>query len=253
MEPNHPLDAGPVAPATAPASVPGRATVRRVAVGALFAVLGFASVAAVRGNDTEAFLQTARSEDLVRVLDDLGQRQERLDAEARRLEDARERLANGAQAEALAETRSRADALAVLAGTVPVSGPGVVITIGDPDRSLEAPTLLDAVQELRDAGAQALQVGPVRVIASTWFASNPQGRLEVAGVALNPPYTVLAVGDPRTLAPALEIPGGVADTVRGGGGAIRITPRSAPEQVDITALQPLSSPAYARPAPTPSG
>jgi uncharacterized protein YlxW (UPF0749 family) len=72
----------------------------------------------------------------------------------------------------------------------------------------------------------------------------------VSGTRIAPPYTILAVGEPATLATALDIPGGVADTVRTAGGRIVVTQE---ESVLVSALQPPSTPQYARPAPSPSG
>jgi uncharacterized protein YlxW (UPF0749 family) len=89
----------------------------------------------------------------------------------------------------------------------------VTITITDPDGVIESPTLLDAVQELRDAGAEAIQVGPSRVVVDTWFA-NDDGGVSVSGTRLVSPYRILAIGDPDTMLAALSIPGGVADSVR---------------------------------------
>ena len=43
------------------------------------------------------------------------------------------------------------------------------MTITDPEGEIERGALLDTVQELRDAGAEVIQVGPVRVVAQTCF------------------------------------------------------------------------------------
>ena len=58
--------------------------------------------------------------------------------------------------------------LRILTGTVAATGPGVTLTIDDPDGSVTAATLLDGVEELRDAGAEAIEINDsVRVVAST--------------------------------------------------------------------------------------
>jgi uncharacterized protein YlxW (UPF0749 family) len=228
-----------------------RATPRQAVVGLLFAALGFAGVAAAQGADAGGLLETAREDEVVRVLDDLAERQARLQVEQRALEGARDRLLSGSEEQRLAAARARADALGILAGTVPAVGTGLRIRIGDPDGLIDPGILLDTVQELRDAGAEALQLGPVRVVASTWFAPGPDGLgVNVSGVALAPPYELAVIGDPDTMATALEIPGGVSDSVRTAGGTITVTPDT---EVLITALQPATPPQYARPAPSPSG
>ena len=223
---------------------------RGIVVALLCAVLGFALVAAVRGNTTDSFLATARQSDLVRVLDDLGQRQARLETELRSLQASRDRILSGSQAQALAETTQRADAYAILAGTVAATGPGIEITITDSSGGVDSATRLDAVQELRDAGAEAIQIGAVRVIASTWFADGDRGGISVSGTVVTSPYRIRVIGDSATLATALGIPGGVSDSVRAAGGRIAIVEKA---RVDVTALHPLSTPQYAQPAPSPSG
>ena len=62
---------------------------------------------------------------------------------------------------------------------------------------------------------------------------------------LNAPYTMVAIGDPPTLAAALNIPGGVIDTVSRAGGTLTI--EQAP-QVHVEALRAARTPQYARPA-----
>jgi len=228
-----------------------RVTPRQVVIGLLFASLGFVAVAAAQGADAGGLLETAREDEVVRVLDDLAERQARLQAEQRALEAARDRLLSGSEEQRLEAAQTRADALGILAGTAPAVGPGLRIRIGDPEDQIEPILILDAVQELRDAGAEAMQLGPVRVVASTWFAPGIDGLgVSVSGTALAPPYELLVIGDPDTMATALEIPGGVADRVRTAGGTISVTPDT---EVLIRALQPATPPQYARPAPSPSG
>ncbi len=48
-------------------------------------------------------------------------------------------------------------------------GPGITLTVEDTKGTVEADMLLDAIQELRAAGAEAIQVNDVRVVADTYF------------------------------------------------------------------------------------
>lgn len=226
-----------------------RATVQQLVIGLLFVGLGFAAVAATQASAQTGLLATAREDEVVRVLDDLTERQIRLQAEQRALEAARDRLLSGSEEQRLAASRARADALAILAGTVPAVGTGIRVTLQDGGGAITSAVLLDAVQELRDAGAEAIQIGDVRVVASTWFEDDPSG-VSVSGTVLTSPYRLLVIGDAATLATALEIPGGVADTVRTAGGSIDVVQET---EVVVRALQPVSTPQYARPAPSPSG
>ena len=85
---------------------------------------------------------------------------------------------------------------------------------------MDAALILDAVQELRDAGAEAIQVGPSRVVVDTWFANGPDGVL-VSDQLLTSPIRLTAIGDPDTMAAAMSIPGGLADSVRTRGADLR--------------------------------
>jgi uncharacterized protein YlxW (UPF0749 family) len=182
-------------------------------IGLLFLVLGLlVTVAVVRSGEDEPW-RNARTEDLVQILDDLGARGDRLEAESARLAELQRSLEAGSTVEAAAEARRRLEALQVLTGTTPVTGPGVTITITDPDGVIDAPLLLDAVQELRDAGAEAMQVGPARVVVDTWFADS-EGGVVVNDQPVASPIRILAIGDPDTMSAALSIPGGLADSVR---------------------------------------
>jgi uncharacterized protein YlxW (UPF0749 family) len=228
-----------------------RATRAQLLAGVLCAALGFGIVAQVSSTSGDALLRTARTADLVQLLDDLGAREDRLDAERLALTESRDRLLSGADRGAAAreEAEIRARTLGILAGTVPVEGPGVVVRIDDPERAVTAAVLLDAVQELRDAGAGAIQVGDVRVVASTSFVDGPApGDVSVDGTVLQRPITIRAVGDDATIATALSIRGGVVDTVEQVGGTATVT-RS--DDVVVDALRPLPTPRYARPVPSP--
>lgn len=261
----------PGAPAADPASVQRTAWTRlasafrprvkrgHVLPAVLCAVLGFAVVVQVRSTQ-ETGLEGLRQTDLVRILDDVSQRAARLRQEARDLEDTRARVTagSGGSLAALQEAQDRARVLGVLAGTLPATGPGVEITISDPNGEVGSDVLLDTLQELRDAGAEAVELstidGPaVRIVASTSFvdpadadpdATDEEG-VVVDGTLLTSPYRFLVIGDPRTLAAALDIPGGVLDVLRQKDAQGVVTQR---EDVDITSLRAAPSPRYARPA-----
>ncbi len=233
---------------------------RRVdlAVAALLAVLGFAAVIQVRSTQAEGPLAAARQGDLVQILDELTNRNDRLREEISALEQARREITTGTDRSeaALAEARRRAQLLGVLAGTVPAAGPGLRLTISDPRGQIGPEVLLNALEELRAAGAEALQLEgataggtpappAVRVVASTSFLEGEDGGVLVDGTLLQPPYRFVVVGDPATLATALSIPGGVEDDVVQRGGRALVE-RS--EDVRVTAVRPLPEPRYARPA-----
>lgn len=195
-----------------------RADRGQVLIAVLCAALGFAVAAQVRANDRDTKFATARQDELVGILGDLTQRSDRLRGDVRDLEETRSGLLQDAQGTtAIDDARRRADAYGLLAGTLPATGPGIELTVDDPHGRVRAGDLLDTLEELRDAGAEVVQVGDVRVGVNTYFADENGGGVAVDGRPLTPPYRFLAIGDPHTMATALRIPGGILQTLRNNG------------------------------------
>jgi uncharacterized protein YlxW (UPF0749 family) len=230
-----------------------RATRAQAVAALLCAVLGFAAAVQVRSTQ-DAGLSGLRQTDLVRILDDVSERSARLQNEARELQETRDRVTGDDEQAALQEARDRTRVLGILAGTLPARGPGIQLTITDPEGQVGSDVLIDTLQELRDAGAEAVEIssvdGPaVRVVASTSFvdAGEPGSGagVEVDGTVLRPPYRFVVIGEPGTLATALEIPGGVLEVLdqRGAQGVV-----TQEQSVEISSLRVAPSPRYARPA-----
>jgi uncharacterized protein YlxW (UPF0749 family) len=230
-----------------------RPTRGQAAIAVLCGLLGFGLVTQVHATSASGGLGSARTDDLLGILSDLNSRADRLRGEIADLQRSEDRLASGSGRDraAVQAARQRLATLQVLTGTVAARGPGIVLTVTDPRGQVPAAVLLDAVEELRDAGAEALQLSGVRIVASTAIVDDPHGGIDVAGKRVQAPYRLAAIGGPQTLAQALAIPGGVLDTVDGRAGAHAIVTRS--PHLTVTALQPLRTPRYARPAPTARG
>ncbi len=225
-----------------------RPTRANLIVGLLSLALGFAIAAQVRQTDLEG-LSNLREDELVRILDNVTQENSRLSGEIRELERTRTQLAAGASSEeARAAAQARLDSIQVLSGTVPTTGPGIILRINDPEERVTGALLLDTLQELRDAGAEAVQINGVRVVASTYF-TDIAGGVTISGRPVQPPYVIYAIGDPPTMAAAMDIPGGMRESVR------RLNAEATVEQrdsLDITSVHTPSTPEYARPVPGPT-
>lgn len=102
--------------------------------------------------------------------------------------------------------------LEVLSGLVAARGPGLVVEVSGGAGGVPFELLLDLVQELRDAGAEALAVNGWRLGASAFFGAK-RDAVTVNGRPLRPPYRVSAIGDPSTLEGGLRIPGGAVETL----------------------------------------
>lgn len=238
----------------------------RLAFGALAvvlcALLGVAIVTQVRQTESGDSLETARPADLLVLLDSLQQREAALNTEVADLQRTLESLqASGTSDQAAIENaQARLAALSILIGTVAAVGPGVTITVDDTAPGVSPETMLDVVNELRAAGAEAMQIsgggqersdpgnGPggqatVRIGVDTWVVGSP-GALVVDGATMSPPYSVVAIGDPATLAAAMNIPGGAMDSVERVGGTMSVQQADA---VNVTALRQPKQRQYAQP------
>ncbi|GAB3060461.1 DUF881 domain-containing protein [Sediminivirga luteola] len=187
----------------------------------LCAILGFAATTQIRQTEADGLQQLSEAE-LVRIMADVGQRTERLEAERDELLAQQRELASGSdqQEAAREQARARAEALAILTGEAPVEGSGIVIEVTDPGRAVTAADMVGIVQELRDAGAEAIEISGIRVVASTAITASADGGVLIGGEEAEPPYRVAAIGDPETMDTALQIPGGVRDTVERRGAAM---------------------------------
>lgn len=219
-----------------------RTTRRQLVVGVMCALLGFAFIGAVRITDTSGALANARESDLVQILDDLSQRRSRLEDETRALTTARSQLLSGSAEQVIAQTRDRVRVLSVLAGTVPVYGPGLRVRLADAQGVLDAAAILDVVEELRDAGAEAIDINGRRVVVNTWFADGRVRGISVNGAIIRSPYVITAIGDGQTMAAALEIPGGVSDAASAVG--VRFSAQTL-DDVTIDSIVPPRIPRYA--------
>lgn len=130
-----------------------------------------------------------------------------------------------------------------LNGAAEVTGPGIELLV---DGSLNALDLQDLVNELRNAGAEAVALNGQRLVVSSVVVSEDSGLLAVDGRQLRRPYVVEAVGDSETLKSALMRPGGL----------IQVLGRSVPnlaiqiggrEQLVLDVYQPWPMAQYTQP------
>lgn len=95
--------------------------------------------------------------------------------------------------------------LRVINGLVAVSGPGIELAIEGPISVLD---LHDLINELRNAGAEALALNGQRIVA--WSAIGSDGEhVTVDGQPVHAPYHLEAIGQAQTLEVALNRPGGL--------------------------------------------
>ncbi|WP_406098737.1 DUF881 domain-containing protein [Streptomyces sp. NBC_01013] len=223
---------------------PPRVTRAQLIVAVLLFVLGLGLAIQVRSNSDNSALRGARQEDLVRILDEVDDRTQRLEDEKQRLVDQRTELENSSDQaeEARKQTVEKERQLGILAGTVAVHGPGITLTVNDPGDAVQADMLLDALQELRAAGAEAIEVNGVRVVANTYF-SGDGGAVKVDDHKISAPYVFKVIGKPQDLEPALNIPGGVVQTLEKEQATVHVAQS---DDIVINALRPAERPDYSR-------
>jgi uncharacterized protein YlxW (UPF0749 family) len=224
---------------------PPRFTRAQLIVAQLLFGLGFGLAVQVASNsDTDSALRGARQEDLVRILDELDSRTQRLEDEKQGLEKQRQELQSSSDqaAEARKQTAEKERQLGILAGTVAAQGPGITMTIEDTKGTVKADMLLDAIQELRAAGAEAIQVNGVRVVAGTYFTDSGNS-IGVDGNKINAPYRFKVIGKPQDLEPALNIPGGVVQTLEKEQATVTVQQSG---KIVVDALRQAKRPDYAR-------
>jgi uncharacterized protein YlxW (UPF0749 family) len=200
------------------------------------------------GRDSaESRLAAESTDDLTLILSDLNAEADRLARQVSSLRVRETRLRSAATREdvLVEEVQAQLEDLQVLSGVVPATGPGLVLTITDPMRSVRWDALLDLVQELRDAGAEAIAIGPVRVVAATWLGPVRNG-VTVGGTVVRGPYEVRAIGDARGLREALAIPGGPLSVLGSQPGVVLAVAQD--RDLSVPALQQEMAFRYARPA-----
>src|SRR5437588_6418865 len=95
------------------------------------------------------------------LIDDLHSSNDQLAQEEQALGAQRAALRSGGVSAADAQLRAEAQRLRIVEGLVPVSGPGVTITVDAPLNEID---LQDAVNNLRAGGAEAVTIADRRVV-----------------------------------------------------------------------------------------
>lgn len=221
----------------------------QVVVAVLLAVLGFAGVTQVRSNDRDNTYSGQREQDLIDRLNALAGTSQRSQNEINRLEATRSDLqdsSNSRQA-ALEQAQKDSATLSILAGLVKAAGPGLRVTIDDPEGSVDVDTILDTIEELRTAGAESIEFNDqVRVIAQTSFDSGVGGML-IDGTLIEAPYVIDVIGDPHALETGLTFFLGPQDDIEDEGGTLTMEES---DDIRIDTVRPPVRPNFAHPGAT---
>jgi uncharacterized protein YlxW (UPF0749 family) len=179
----------------------------RFSVAAVAALLGILIVGQLRGQAGVPGLSALTATELTQLIANLTTRNEQLRTE----------ISGLARQEAnLTETRNRGETtvgeltsdlarIRAWAGLTDVTGQGIAITVSGP---IGGDGIEELLNELRNAGAEAIAVDGVRVVAGTVVAGAP-GALSVENHALGDAFEIRAIGSPQILTGTLTRTGGV--------------------------------------------
>ena len=179
----------------------------QLALTAIAILLGLLVVIQLRAQQAGTGLETQSSQDLTLLIANLNTRNDQLRGE---VADIGRQLDAIAAANARGETsvgrlRGDLERIRIWSGEDPAAGPGIrVLVFG----GVPAEAISELVNELRNAGAEAIAVGGVRVVAGT-ITAGPVGALSIEATALGPRIEVLAIGNPAALTGGLTRPGGL--------------------------------------------
>lgn len=125
----------------------------------------------------------------------------------------REKIETNAESSELLEEELQQTNL--LAGKTNVIGNGIIVTLEDnSERQIEASDLLELVNELRLAGAEAISINGERIINMSDIAYVNSSIVVINQQRILPPYEIKAIGEPSSLESTLLGNGGYIDELR---------------------------------------
>jgi uncharacterized protein YlxW (UPF0749 family) len=179
----------------------------RLSIFVVTLVIGLLLVGQLRSQARRAEVSSLPAQELSQLVETLSNRNGELRAE---LADIREQLRDyrdaGSQGQsALDVTREDLLRVTAFAGLSGVEGEGIRLVISG---SLDAIALNDLINELRNAGAEAVAINGVRLTARSVAIQGPRS-LVVDGEEVGETFRMTAIGSPDGLLAAMERPGGI--------------------------------------------
>ena len=203
--------------------------VSQIVVALICALLGFVIVTQVRSvsannqNKVMEDLSGARADELQVMLTQEQEKNAALTAELEEnkalIEDYRqEASSSGDYNQALTEELNKAE---MLAGMTDVSGPGVIVTMKDSPSAdasesealIHDDDILKVINELRDAGAEAISINDERILATSEIRCSGS-TVSVNNKRYSAPYVIKAIGDSKNLENALTMRYGVVEVLQ---------------------------------------
>jgi uncharacterized protein YlxW (UPF0749 family) len=179
----------------------------QLTIAAVTFALGLLVVVQLRTQASSAAFAGLSSQDLTVLVANLDARNDQLRSEVATLERALAVLEQHAERGEASVDELRADLRRVrlYAGLDPATGSGVSISVRGP---IDGASVEDLVNELRNAGAEAMAIEGVRLVPGV-VATGAAGAVTVGGLDVGDPFTLDAIGAPDKLTGSLTRPGGI--------------------------------------------
>ncbi len=181
----------------------------RLALVLLSFLLGLGLVAQMRGR--RGVVPDVPTEEQAALIGSLVVANAELRREVQKLEGERQAYDKAAQRAVIPQMVEELARMRIVNGGVEVAGGGVQVTVG---AGVNVVDLQDLLNEMRNVGAEAICLNGVRLTIRSALVADEIGIL-VDGRRIEPPFIFQAVGEPTTMATALNRRGGVLDLLRG--------------------------------------
>lgn len=178
----------------------------RLSVAVVAGILGILAVGQFRGQSGAPALEGHSATDLTQLIANLTTGNDRLRAEITDLTVQQARLTQARDRGETTVDQLTTDLARIRAwaGLTPVTGQGITIVVRGP---IGGDGVEELLNELRNAGAEAISVDGVRVVAGVVVAGAP-GELSVENHAIGDAFEIRAIGSPQILTGTLTRTGG---------------------------------------------
>jgi len=207
-------------------------------------VLGLLVVVQIRSQNAGNGLDNLSAQELTVLVANLNTRNDELRTEVASLQREAADLADKQSRGEISLDQLTSDLAQIRAwaGVDAVTGPGIRVTIDGP---IAAFAIDDLLNELRNAGAEALALGDVRIVPGSAVAG-PIGALSVENTALSSPIEVSAIGNSESLTGSLTRAGGIVAQLTATFPDVQITVIPV-DKLDLPASRRSLVPAHGRP------
>ena len=179
----------------------------QLTIAAVMFVLGVLVIVQLRTQASGALFAGLSSQDLTVLVGNLNDRNDQLRREIATLQGDLTTLTQNTQRGDASIDELRADLRRVrlYAGIDPANGPGVIISVRGP---IDGSGVEDLINELRNAGAEAMALSGVRLVPGV-VVTGAAGAVSVGDTPLDDPFELVAIGPPDKLTGSLTRSGGI--------------------------------------------